>query len=343
PSPTSVRCVKNNTKNPKFLEEVGLTILSLARHIPSGVLVFLSSYSLLREAVGVWKSSGVWSGLERCKGVVVEEPEAAAEFKAAKRRYEAAIDSPGKGEGSALLLAVYRGKMSEGISFNDHYARGVLCVGIPYPSMGDPKVKAKKCYNTWKSLGRRPTDQERGAAGPRSWPAICAAGDHGFGGANAVRRSMRSGTSSGSGSGGDGDGGGLLASGGIAAGEGSIGSCLDGLGGGRDGYCGHGGQGIARESDGFITAAAAVAAAAAAVAPARGRGMAIGPPRTSKAEEAAVAAAAREDAAAAAEAAAARIAARAADAAAKAAEEAGRALLSGQDWYLQEAFRAENQ
>lgn len=43
----------------------------------------------------------------------MEEPEATVEFKAAKRRYEQAVDSPRSGEGSALLLAVYRGKMSE--------------------------------------------------------------------------------------------------------------------------------------------------------------------------------------------------------------------------------------
>ena len=53
----------------------------------------------------------VWSELEECKGVVVEEP-AAALFEAAKRQYETAIDAPG-GNGSAVLLAVYRGKMSE--------------------------------------------------------------------------------------------------------------------------------------------------------------------------------------------------------------------------------------
>lgn len=52
--------------------------------------------------------------LERCKGVIVEEPEATADFKAAKLRYENAIKGPaGKRDGSAVLLAVYRGKMSE--------------------------------------------------------------------------------------------------------------------------------------------------------------------------------------------------------------------------------------
>lgn len=49
--------------------------------------------------------------------------------------------------GSALLLAVYRGKISEGLSFNDDYCRGVICVGIPYPAFGDPKVEQKMKFN----------------------------------------------------------------------------------------------------------------------------------------------------------------------------------------------------
>ncbi|CAM9514792.1 unnamed protein product, partial [Ectocarpus sp. 12 AP-2014] len=61
---------------------------------------------------------------------------------------------------------------TQGISFNDHYARGVLCVGIPYPNLGDPKIVAKKCYNDWKSLGRKPEAKDRGGAGRRSWPDL---------------------------------------------------------------------------------------------------------------------------------------------------------------------------
>lgn len=194
--------------------------------------------------------------------------------------------------------------------------------------MGDPKVKAKKCYNTWKSLGRRPTDQDRGAAGPRSWPAICAAGDHGFeGDADCIPYSSRSSTSSTSGGGGGGGGGPVS-----PTGKGGSNSDIDGPGVGGDG-----GPGVPGGRDAPLPAAAVVVAAG------RERGAAIGPPRTSKKDEAAVAAVARVDAAEAQEAAAARRAARAAVAAARAAEEAGRALLSGQDWYLQEAFRAENQ
>lgn len=55
--------------------------------------------------------SKVWADLLRLKGTIVEEPESSAEFNVAKRRYEDAIEVPGGGH--ALLLAVYRGKISE--------------------------------------------------------------------------------------------------------------------------------------------------------------------------------------------------------------------------------------
>lgn len=35
----------------------------------------------------------------------------------------------------ALYLAVFRGKVSEGIDFPDHYCRAIVSVGIPYSSM----------------------------------------------------------------------------------------------------------------------------------------------------------------------------------------------------------------
>ena len=43
----------------------------------------------------------------------------------------------------SVLIAVYRGKMSEGISFNDNNARGVICVGLPLPSAFALPIKIK--------------------------------------------------------------------------------------------------------------------------------------------------------------------------------------------------------
>lgn len=150
-------------------------------------------------------------------------------------------------------------------------------MGIPYPNLGDPKVQAKKCYNTWKRLGREPEREDRGGGGPRSWPEVCAAGDHGYGV----------------------------------------------IGGGSGG------------SERATPVPVPVRAAR--------RGAAIGPVGTPHEHEVAVAAALIEEAVAAARQAADDAARNAAVIAANAALNAGHRLLSGGDWYQQEAFRALNQ
>lgn len=43
-----------------------------------------------------------------------------------------------------ILLAVYRGKLSEGIDFKDELARLLICIGLPYPNIKDPIVKLNK-------------------------------------------------------------------------------------------------------------------------------------------------------------------------------------------------------
>jgi Rad3-related DNA helicase len=43
-------------------------------------------------------------------------------------------------------MGVCRGKLSEGIDFNDDAARCVILVGIPNPTIDDPEVKMKQHY-----------------------------------------------------------------------------------------------------------------------------------------------------------------------------------------------------
>ena len=45
-----------------------------------------------------------------------------------------------------LLFTVYRGKNSEGINFADDEARMVICIGVPYPNLSDPKVIFKRDF-----------------------------------------------------------------------------------------------------------------------------------------------------------------------------------------------------
>ena len=47
-----------------------------------------------------------------------------------------------------MFVAVFRGKVSEGLDFADGNARSVLIVGIPFPNVMDSKVGLKKTYNT---------------------------------------------------------------------------------------------------------------------------------------------------------------------------------------------------
>ena len=44
------------------------------------------------------------------------------------------------------MMAVCRGKLSEGIDFTDKLARAVFLIGIPYPPITDKKIECKKKY-----------------------------------------------------------------------------------------------------------------------------------------------------------------------------------------------------
>lgn len=47
----------------------------------------------------------------------------------------------------ALLMAVMRGRSSEGIDFLDDCARAVVVVGIPYPPLYESSVRLKRAFN----------------------------------------------------------------------------------------------------------------------------------------------------------------------------------------------------
>jgi regulator of telomere elongation helicase 1 len=57
--------------------------------------------------------------------------------------YERIKDTNYKG---AIMMAVCRGKVSEGIDFANNYGRAVIVTGLPYPVLYDPRVVLKKQY-----------------------------------------------------------------------------------------------------------------------------------------------------------------------------------------------------
>ncbi|ORC93419.1 helicase [Trypanosoma theileri] len=142
---------------------LGMCLVNLARHTPGGVLVFFPSYAALGTAVAVWRAGGeekekkekegeegageltVWGRLAALKPVFVE-PASAADLPAIVAAFQRAVDAaPARG---AILLAVCRGKISEGVDFADHHGRCVVVAGIPFANHTDLFVRLKRDYIT---------------------------------------------------------------------------------------------------------------------------------------------------------------------------------------------------
>jgi len=62
----------------------------------------------------------------------------------------------------AILLAVCRGKVSEGTDFSDEMARAVIIVGIPFPAFKDTRVMLKKSYMNDKKSDKNNQNQING-------------------------------------------------------------------------------------------------------------------------------------------------------------------------------------
>ena len=117
---------------------------------PNGVVVFFASYAQLAKFKQRWTQTGLFARLSK---PYYEEASAGARPKRGKRpvtfeqvmsEYAAAARTPR----GALLFAVFRGKVSEGIDFADALARCVLLVGIPYASTQSTEIALKKEYNS---------------------------------------------------------------------------------------------------------------------------------------------------------------------------------------------------
>ncbi|KAH6567719.1 hypothetical protein BASA62_005934 [Batrachochytrium salamandrivorans] len=134
-----------------YQDQLGLCIVRLSKIIPEGMLIFLPSYSWLDKLVVRWQQTGLQGILGETKQIFIEpRANAKKEMESLMSNYDAACT---QGTGAALFC-VHRGKMSEGIDFADHRARGVICVGLPFPNIKDIRVLQKREYNTQRAGSR---------------------------------------------------------------------------------------------------------------------------------------------------------------------------------------------
>ncbi|XP_037019650.2 Fanconi anemia group J protein [Artibeus jamaicensis] len=147
PKGRSLCATFQHTETFEFQDEVGALVLSVCQTVSQGILCFLPSYKLLEKLKERWLSTGLWHNLELVK-TVIAEPQGGekTDFDELLQVYYDAIKYKGEKDG-ALLVAVCRGKVSEGLDFSDDNARAVITIGIPFPNVKDLQVELKRQYN----------------------------------------------------------------------------------------------------------------------------------------------------------------------------------------------------
>ncbi|KAJ2745055.1 hypothetical protein GGI20_002464 [Coemansia sp. BCRC 34301] len=140
-----------------FQDDVGSAIAAIAARSPDGMLVFVPSYSLLAKLLARWKATECLNEVEVHKRIFVEPQGGTKEdFDRLLTTYRDCLAKdrpPGRQPAlrGAIMFAVYRGKVSEGIDFSDYFCRTVVNIGIPYPAFKDVKVVLKREYNDARS------------------------------------------------------------------------------------------------------------------------------------------------------------------------------------------------
>jgi len=129
-----------------------------------GVLVFFPSYGTLDSTVKRWRQTGAWGRLCSAAGHVVVELKGSQSASHGDNcqggkgktvdggRQQQQMDPVAEFEsalqqlGRCMMLAVCRGKMSEGIDFRDSKGRVAIITGIPFAPHMDPWVVLKKMH-----------------------------------------------------------------------------------------------------------------------------------------------------------------------------------------------------
>ncbi|GLH05253.1 Regulator of telomere elongation helicase 1 homolog [Gryllus bimaculatus] len=160
----------SNTKTVEYMDEIGNIVLDVCVRVPYGVLVFVAAYWTLENIIQRWKDTGLWTKIGEHKRPFSETRRAKDFNEVLKDFYNAVEDAQesiksglvtvGNGCTGPLLVAVMRGKVSEGFNFADDKTRAIITVGIPYPNVHEDTVRWKREYNKLHALSKPLQDAE---------------------------------------------------------------------------------------------------------------------------------------------------------------------------------------
>uniref|UniRef100_A0A0N5B8B5 Helicase ATP-binding domain-containing protein n=1 Tax=Strongyloides papillosus TaxID=174720 RepID=A0A0N5B8B5_STREA len=131
------------------IEELAYLIFDVCKVVDKGILIFLPNYNFIDLIFDAMIKLRLMNKLKEIKKVL-KEPKKGGELESVINQYKRSIESPSQISSTctgAVMFAVFRGKISEGIDFPDDMARCVMSIGIPYPNFGDPQIREKKSYN----------------------------------------------------------------------------------------------------------------------------------------------------------------------------------------------------
>lgn len=137
---------------------LGKTLLSYSDVIPGGIVLFFSSYACMRECINFWLLHRV-EGEDLIYGNLYElinnikpifiEPKNATDVVGIFNDYAKTV----KIKNNALMMAVCRARLSEGIDFADELARSVILVSVPNLNKRDIEIQIKIEYVNKMKLG----------------------------------------------------------------------------------------------------------------------------------------------------------------------------------------------
>ncbi|KAI9674184.1 MAG: DNA-dependent ATPase of the nucleotide excision repair factor 4 complex [Caeruleum heppii] len=123
---------------PSVVRNYGSLLTEFSKITPDGIVVFFPSYLYMESIISMWQGMGILDEVWKYKLILVETPDS-QETSLALETYRTACCN-GRG---AILLCVARGKVSEGIDFDHHYGRTVLCIGVPFQYTESRILKAR--------------------------------------------------------------------------------------------------------------------------------------------------------------------------------------------------------
>ena len=131
--------------DPAVVRNYGLLLVELSKVIPDGMVAFFSSYSHLEYCCEQWYQADgggkrILESLEEQKLIFVEiSGSNEDDIRNLMTSYKLACQS-GRG---AILLAVARGRVSEGLDFANHLARCVVVLGMPFTNTQSLTTKVR--------------------------------------------------------------------------------------------------------------------------------------------------------------------------------------------------------